>query len=983
MPLAPLPFQVLAEIAFAIVDAPDLQSAFDLLASELSALFDTDAMVFEKRAHQWLAVAGAEDASQERELQEQLAGVLAREPGLFSHLTDPDGAPLTAISLSAPEGPELALVLDGDWTADRSTLKVFALLVSMGLDSLRHRQDRHAAAHRLRAGYAMARRWSRVASVESVAQQIVDHIAELVEADRVSLSLYDKSQDALFVASTHGYDRSAVADSRIAPGAWVIGHVYSRAHPIFVSDTRVVPGSHPARYRTHSFAVVPLIAGNETIGVLAVTEKRNHEAFSRDDETALRAMSVIASLAIVAARGKADAAKLAYAATVDSVTHLLNRPYFDSRLHEEVERTRREGSTLAVLIGDIDDFKRVNDSYGHQVGDQVLAVVAGIIRSAVRVFDVCARYGGDEFAILMPNCDRASAVACAERIRVRIAQYEGGEDGSTLPPLTMSIGAAVIQKDEDGPTLISRADRHLYQAKAGGKNVVRVDSPEDQRRATAPQVADSKLNGGGTNGRFEVSRPGTNTPVQDKSAYVLVAGMSDARAALCVDIVNSFGVKGSIARSNGEALSLIEQLGPPAVLIIDLATQQLDGFGVIEYLPADATEIIAWSTSRDATEYARSRLVGQKARVLSSMAPATTLRSTIAKALHAQVDESAPRSAATPTDHDGDTIMRALADKTRRLSDAPGVAVYLKAPGDIAFRTLVSWASEDSITHLPHALPRAFNSVVETGRAVMLPDIRDMARGGDVPEEAAEESTAGLVAVPIMFASQVVGAICIFDIQPLVLADCDLATLSAIGREAFAPAAPAAPAPPATSAAAALGGGSSSPFHNRAVDRRAPDVPGTTVPPARIDWPSAILERTGGEFAVAREIARARREGRQLSVVLFDVGPAPAEGSAELQSPDERLEAISDTLLRAIRQSDLPIRWSVNELLVVLPGLKGSEARTVAERVRAALQAGSGHRLNVSGGVAEFEEKERFADVVERARQKVAMAVGRGHNRVL
>ena len=155
------------------------------------------------------------------------------------------------------------------------------------------------------------------------------------------------------------------------------------------------------------------------------------------------------------------------------------------------------------------------------------------------------------------------------------------------------------------------------------------------------------------------------------------------------------------------------------------------------------------------------------------------------------------------------------------------------------------------------------------------------------------------------------------------------------------------------------------------------------VPPARIDWPPAILERTGGEFAVARDVARARREGRQLSVVLFDVGPAPADGSRELQSPDERLASVSDTLLRAIRQSDLPIRWSVSELLVVLPGLKGSEARTVAERVRAALQAGSGHRLYVSGGVAELEAEERFADVVDRARQKVAMAVGRGHNRVL
>jgi diguanylate cyclase (GGDEF)-like protein len=961
MPLAPLPFQILAEIAFAVVDAADLRSAFDLLASELSALFDTDAMVFERRAQHWIALAGADLDVKQRELQAQLAGVLAREPGLFSHLTDPDGAPLTAISLTAPDGPELALVLDGDWTADRSTLKVFALLVSMGLDSLRQRQDRRAAGHQLMAGYAMARRWSRSGSVELVAQQIVDHIGGLVDADRVSLSLYDKSQDALVVVATHGYEHSEVADSRILPGTWVIGHVYSRPQPLFVSDTRLLPASRPARYRTHSFAALPLIAGRETIGVLAVTEKRGHETFSREDETVLRAMSVVAALAIVAAQRKVEAAQLTYAATVDSVTRLLNRPYFDSRLHEEVERTRREGTTLAVLIGDIDDFKRVNDSFGHQVGDEVLRVVGGIVRSAVRVFDVCARYGGDEFAILMPNCDHKSALACAERIRLRIAEYNSGDHGSTLPPLTVSIGAAVSEKDEDGPTLMSRADRHLYQAKADGKNVVRADSPQD-RRSTAPRVIDS-ISAVETRDRSEASRPDTGIAVREKPAYVLIAGMSDARTALCVDVVNSFGVKMSIARSSNQALALIHQLGAPAALIIDPASQ-LDGFAVIDALHAAPTPIIAWSESREGTEYARARLAGQNARVLSSTAAATTLRSTIGKVLQTYSDQTLPTSSATPDNSDGDKIMKALADQTRRLSDAPGIAVYLKAPGDTAFRTLLSWASEDSIPHLPYALPRAFNHVVETGRAVMLPDIRDLARSEDVAQEAVEESTRGLVAVPIMFAKQVVGAICIFDVRPLVLTDRDLATLSALGKDAFAPAASATPA-------------------NRPVERREQPVPAPIAAPARIEWPPAILERKGGEFAVARELARARREGRQLSVVLFDVEPAPAEDSPELQPSDERLEAVADTLLRAIRQSDLPIRWSVNELLVVLPGLKGSEARTVAERVRAALQAGSGHRLYVSGGVAELEDEERFADVVDRARQKVAMAVGRGHNRVL
>jgi diguanylate cyclase (GGDEF)-like protein len=147
-----------------------------------------------------------------------------------------------------------------------------------------------------------------------------------------------------------------------------------------------------------------------------------------------------------------------------------------------------------------------------------------------------------------------------------------------------------------------------------------------------------------------------------------------------------------------------------------------------------------------------------------------------------------------------------------------------------------------------------------------------------------------------------------------------------------------------------------------------------------VDWPPSLLERQGGEFAVARELARARREGHQLSVILFDLAPA---AEVEQQIDDKALETVTETLLRAIRQSDLPIRWSGSELLVVLPGLADQQARSVAERVRAALHAGARHRLAISGGVAELKDEERFGDVVERARQRVAMARGRGHNRVL
>lgn len=390
MRLAPLPFEALAEIAMAVVNSRNLQSAVDLLAAELSHLFSTRVTVLEKRDRQWHVVAGAQRAGDTGAWQAGLTAVLSSTPALFP-VSNGGAEHATAISLTGPDGPDLALILDGDWTADRSTLKVFALLVSIGLDSLRQRDEGRAAGRRLVAAYATARRLSRARTVERVAQQVVDGVAELIDADRVSLALYDRNEDALSVVATHGYTLAHVKHLRIPPGTWVIGHVYAHGRPIFVSDARRFHGMRHDQYRTHAFAAVPVLEGRDTIGVLSVTEKRDGNPFSGADEMVLRGMSALAGLAAVAARSTMEAAKLAHAATIDSVTNLLNRPYLDNRLREEVARSKREGTTLAVLIGDIDDFKRINDAFGHQAGDQVLRAVGGIIRSAVRVFDVCAQ----------------------------------------------------------------------------------------------------------------------------------------------------------------------------------------------------------------------------------------------------------------------------------------------------------------------------------------------------------------------------------------------------------------------------------------------------------------------------------------------------------------------------------------------------------------------------------------------------------------
>jgi diguanylate cyclase (GGDEF)-like protein len=130
---------------------------------------------------------------------------------------------------------------------------------------------------------------------------------------------------------------------------------------------------------------------------------------------------------------------------------------------------------------DVDSFKSVNDRYGHPTGDAVIRGVADILRRSVRVFDVCARYGGDEFGVVMPGSRLDSAAAIAERIRVRIAERQPPLPQD--PTITVSIGVAEFLPGDGAPDVIARADRALYEAKRAGKNrIVTTRSPSPGAR---------------------------------------------------------------------------------------------------------------------------------------------------------------------------------------------------------------------------------------------------------------------------------------------------------------------------------------------------------------------------------------------------------------------------------------------------------------------------------------------------------------------
>jgi two-component system cell cycle response regulator len=183
-----------------------------------------------------------------------------------------------------------------------------------------------------------------------------------------------------------------------------------------------------------------------------------------------------AALALLNDRLSDQARELAHAATIDPLTGLFNRRYFQTRIEEEIERARRYELDLALLLADIDNFKLLNDQLGHLAGDYLLRQIAEVFKRSVRVFDVCTRFGGEEFAILMPGSNAGNAMIVAERIRSRV-ESASREDGP-LPAhlrITISLGLAVLSADASSQELIARADRALYRAKAEGKNRVRMD----------------------------------------------------------------------------------------------------------------------------------------------------------------------------------------------------------------------------------------------------------------------------------------------------------------------------------------------------------------------------------------------------------------------------------------------------------------------------------------------------------------------------
>ena len=229
-----------------------------------------------------------------------------------------------------------------------------------------------------------------------------------------------------------------------------------------------------------SAALLPLKRGDEIIGIQLLLSKDAHRYDKSDGITFLHKLSAMIAISIENCTNRQRTLELGYQ---DSLTNAYNRRYFDERLKHEIDRCTRNKTDLVCLFIDIDFFKKINDNYGHQVGDEVLVRLVTLMREQVRSSDIVARYGGEEFAVILPDTGIQIAHEVAERIRSQVEQQKLIINEHTLSS-TVSIGLASLSqlkyqagKNKIDQTkldeiLLGKADEALYQAKQTGRNQV-------------------------------------------------------------------------------------------------------------------------------------------------------------------------------------------------------------------------------------------------------------------------------------------------------------------------------------------------------------------------------------------------------------------------------------------------------------------------------------------------------------------------------
>jgi diguanylate cyclase (GGDEF)-like protein len=299
--------------------------------------------------------------------------------------------------------------------------------------------------------------------------------------------LFGPGRDELVLSVARGVSERGVPDDlRLPVGTGLSGRVAKSGDTLV---GRIGTGANelhtaPGEPDSGSVIAVPLKSSGTVIGVLDLFDRVDADHFDDRDVATIRTFANQATVAVDNVLLHQEAQRLSI---TDGLTGLWNYRYFTMTVGKEIERSARFGRPLALLMLDLDHFKDVNDTYGHQRGDAVLVELAGRIRAQVRDVDTVARYGGEEIVVILPETDEAGATQAADRICDAVRRRPFGEPGQDLVEITVSAGAAVFPTH--GATagiLLRRADEALYAAKHAGRDTWRLAGAQPVEPAEPP-----------------------------------------------------------------------------------------------------------------------------------------------------------------------------------------------------------------------------------------------------------------------------------------------------------------------------------------------------------------------------------------------------------------------------------------------------------------------------------------------------------------
>ncbi len=340
-------------------------------------------------------------------------------------------------------------------------LTLFATQASIGLQNAKLYSMLQGRAAQLEAINALAKRTTVELDLKELLDRLCAQLPQSFPVEHVAIFLRDEEGDLVMRA------QEGTLETRLE-----VGDALPRAHAAISGEAHTLHAGQPSEFVVSYFPAaveevrLPLVSFGENVGLLmCLTTKGN--AFLANDIQALESVADILATATQNARYVDGVRQLAFR---DGLTGVFNRRYFETRLIDEVTRAARYGGGVSVLMIDLDHFKRINDEFGHLLGDDVLRTISEIFVRQLRKIDVVCRYGGEEFAVILPTTQGVSAATVAEKLRRAVANAK-------LPgvhyPVTISVGVAEfpgngIQRDD----IVGAADSALYSAKAAGRNRV-------------------------------------------------------------------------------------------------------------------------------------------------------------------------------------------------------------------------------------------------------------------------------------------------------------------------------------------------------------------------------------------------------------------------------------------------------------------------------------------------------------------------------